>query len=51
MWKKLINLIKGKNPDDLNNDGKVDINDKMIKAERKTAKEINQFKPNSNHNG
>jgi len=51
MFKKIWNLLLGLDPDDLNGDGKVDIKDKMIKAERKTAKEINQFKPNINHNG
>ena len=51
MFKRIWNLIKGIDPNDLNGDGKVDIKDKMIEAERKTAKEITQFKPSIDHNG
>ena len=51
MFKKYWNLLLGLDPDDLNGDCKVDIKDKMIEAERKTAKEITQFKPSSDHNG
>jgi hypothetical protein len=41
LFKRLKNIIKGK---DLNFDGKVDIKDKFIAAERK-GKEIDTFKP------
>ena len=51
MFKRIWNILKGIDPNDLNGDGKVDIKDKMIEAERKTAKEITQFKPSSDHNG
>ena len=51
MFKRIWNILKGVDPNDLNGDGKVDIKDKMIEAERKTAKEIKQFKPGSDHNG
>ena len=51
MFKRIWNILKGVDPNDLNGDGKVDIKDKMIEAERKTAKEITQIKPSSDHNG
>ena len=42
-FKRLKNIITGK---DLNFDGKVDIKDKFIEAERKTQlQEIDLFKP------
>jgi hypothetical protein len=46
--KKFWNIIKG---NDLNRDGKVDIEDKLIAAERKAEKqlqEIDLFKPGKN---
>jgi len=45
MIKKLWNILTGK---DLNGDGKVDIKDKIISAERKAAKEV--YKVNINNN-
>tara|TARA_Y100001951_G_scaffold52220_1_gene41311 strand:- start:449 stop:598 length:150 start_codon:yes stop_codon:yes gene_type:complete len=41
-FKKLKNIVTGK---DLNFDGKVDIKDKLIKAEREALQEIDIFKP------
>ena len=44
MIKKLWNILTGK---DLNENGKVDIKDKLIEAERKTAQDT--YKPNINN--
>ena len=45
MIKKVWNILTGK---DLKGDGKVDIKDKIISAERKAAKEV--YKVNINNN-
>tara|TARA_B100000902_G_scaffold193261_1_gene184668 strand:- start:4481 stop:4627 length:147 start_codon:yes stop_codon:yes gene_type:complete len=43
--RKIWNIVTGK---DLNGDGKVDIKDKLISAERKAAKRV--YKANINNN-
>ena len=52
MFKKIWNIIRGKDPKDLNGDGKVDIKDKFVAAEIKSGKKVTDvLKPSSNHNG